>query len=182
MPEPDPPEPTDATAPQEEAAAADHDPTGLDLARMIARSAQGLPADTPAPKRKRTPRRPGRQRSATDPQPLGEALDELINARGWDADVSLHHLLGRWADLVGPVNAEHSRPEGFAAGVLQVRTDSTAWATNLRMLAPAIVARLNDQLGDGTVTRINVKGPDAPSWKHGLRSVRDGRGPRDTYG
>lgn len=178
MPEPDPTE-----SDEQETAAAEHDPTGLDLARMIARSAQGLPAEAAVPKRKRrAPQRPGSKRSATDPQPLGEALDELINARGWDSEVSLHHLLGRWTDLVGPVNAEHSWPEGFAAGVLQVRTDSTAWATNLRMLAPAIVARLNDQLGDGTVTRINVKGPDAPSWKHGLRSVRDGRGPRDTYG
>lgn len=163
--------------------AGEHDPTGLELARLIARNAQGLPATQPAPKRRRETRRPAKQqRSGSDPQPLGEAIDELITSRGWDTEVSLHHLLGRWADLVGPVNAEHSRPEGFENAVLQVRTDSTAWATNLRMLAPAIVARLNDQLGDGTVTRINVKGPDAPSWKHGLRSVRDGRGPRDTYG
>ena len=63
-----------------------------------------------------------------------------------------------------------------------MRADSTAWATNLRLLAPSIVARLNEQLGEGTVLRIVVKGPDAPSWKHGRRSVRDGRGPRDTYG
>ena len=84
--------------------------------------------------------------------------------------------------LVGPANAEHSRPEGFHERVLTVRTDSTAWATNLRLLAPAILARLNEQLGDGSVVRIVVKGPDAPTWKHGRRSVRDGRGPRDTYG
>jgi predicted nucleic acid-binding Zn ribbon protein len=49
-------------------------------------------------------------------------------------------------------------------------------------MAPQLVAMLNEQLGDGTVTRIAVLGPDAPSWKKGRRSVRDGRGPRDTYG
>ena len=32
------------------------------------------------------------------------------------------------------------------------------------------------------MTRVEIKGPAAPSWKHGRRSVRDGRGPRDTYG
>lgn len=160
----------------------DHDPSGVDLARLIARNAQGMPAPAPSAKKRAKPKPAGSPRNAGDPQPLGEALDELIASRGWSTEVNLHHLLGRWDDLVGPANAEHSRPEGFANKVLTVRTDSTAWATNLRLLAPAVVARLNEQLGDGTVTRILVKGPDAPSWKHGKRSVRDGRGPRDTYG
>ena len=88
----------------------------------------------------------------------------------------------RWALLVGTTNAAHSHPEGYADTVLTVRADSTAWATQLRYLAPRLVAMLNEQLGDGTVTLIKVLGPDAPSWKKGLRSVRDGRGPRDTYG
>ena len=63
-----------------------------------------------------------------------------------------------------------------------VRTDSTAWATQMKLLAPTVVRRLNEELGDGTVTVIEVLGPHGPSWKRGLRSVRDGRGPRDTYG
>ena len=67
-------------------------------------------------------------------------------------------------------------------GRLVVRTDSTAWATQLRLLAPTIVRRLNEELGHGTVTVIDVQGPHLPTWKKGPRSVRDGRGPRDTYG
>ncbi|MFT3860082.1 DUF721 domain-containing protein [Micropruina sp.] len=162
----------------------DHDPAGIELARLIARSAQGgVPPAAPKPTRPSRAPKPGKQqRQPGDPQPLSEALDDLIADAGWSTEVNLHHLLGRWADLVGPTNAEHSVPEGFEQRVLHVRADSTAWATNLRLLAPSIVARLNDQLGEGTVLRIVVKGPDAPSWKHGLRSVRDGRGPRDTYG
>ncbi|NMD46627.1 MAG: DUF721 domain-containing protein [Propionibacterium sp.] len=160
----------------------DHDPSGVELARLIARNAQGVPAASPPARKKPGKPKPSKQRDAADPQPLGEALDELIASRGWSTEVNLHHLLGRWDDLVGPANAEHSRPEGFHERVLTVRTDSTAWATNLRLLAPAILARLNEQLGDGSVVRIVVKGPDAPTWKHGRRSVRDGRGPRDTYG
>ena len=66
--------------------------------------------------------------------------------------------------------------------VLLVRAESTTWATVLRQLAPQIVAKLNAELGEGSVVRIEVRGPAAPSWKHGIRSVRDGRGPRDTYG
>jgi predicted nucleic acid-binding Zn ribbon protein len=50
------------------------------------------------------------------------------------------------------------------------------------LLAAAVVRRLNAELGDGAVVRIQVLGPQAPSWRRGSRSVRDGRGPRDTYG
>ncbi len=52
----------------------------------------------------------------------------------------------------------------------------------MRLLAPTVVRRLNEELGDGTVTVIDVKGPTGPSWRKGPRSVRGGRGPRDTYG
>jgi len=106
----------------------------------------------------------------------------VISERGWSTEVSVHALLGRWAFIVGDAVAEHSRPESFAAGVVTVRTESTAWASQLRLMIPQLLAKLNAAVGEGTVTRIVVKGPDVPSWKHGLRSVRDGRGPRDTYG
>ena len=78
--------------------------------------------------------------------------------------------------------AQHCKPESFADGKLVVRTDSTAWATQMRLLAPTVLRRLNEELGDGTVTMIDVLGPTGPTWKRGRRSMRDGRGPRDTYG
>ena len=117
-----------------------------------------------------------------DPKLLSAAVEDLVRAKGWTTDINVHTLLARWALLVGPVNAAHSHPEAYADSVLTVRTDSTAWATQLRLMAPQLVALLNDNLGQGTITRVTVLGPDAPSWKKGRRSVRDGRGPRDTYG
>lgn len=172
-------------------AADDHDPLGLDVAASIAHQISGGNVVLPPPRgvRRRRDRRqrPGPQRSGAgpderDPQRLGAAFDRLISERGWGREVNVRTLLTRWSELVGPVNAEHSRPESYADGVLTVRTESTTWATSLRSLAPRLVAELNARLGDGSVTRIVVLGPAAPSWKHGRRSVRDGRGPRDTYG
>ncbi len=37
--------------------------------------------------------------------------------------------------------------------MLTVQCDSTAWATQVRLLAPQLVARLNKDLGQGTVKR-----------------------------
>ena len=160
-----------------------HDPTGLDLARSIARSVGSQVRRRKAAPRTRTePQSSGAHPDDRDPQLLGAALDKLVESRGWSTDINVHTLLGRWPVLVGPTNAAHSHPESYSDGVLTVRTESTVWAASLRAMAPQLVAVLNDKLGDATVRRVTVLGPDAPSWKKGRLSVRDGRGPRDTYG
>ena len=112
---------------------------------------------------------------------LGNAFTNLVKSKGWGRQVNLHLVLSRWPELVGPTNAEHSRPVKYQGTVLTVRTEATVWATSLRTIAPQLVAELNRRLGEGTVTRVIIEGPTAPSWKHGSRSV-PGRGPRDPYG
>ena len=88
--------------------------------------------------------------------------------------------MGRWDQIVGEEVASHCRPETFQDQMLTVRTDSAAWATQVRLLAPSVLARLAEELGAGVVTRLVVKGPAGPSWKRGHRTVQGGRGPRDT--
>ena len=161
-----------------------HDPSGLDLARTVAQSvgAQSRRRRKARPDRPAGPQSSGPRPDDRDPKLLAEAMDRLVESKGWTTDINVHTLLARWSTLVGSVNAAHSHPESYADTILTVRTESTVWATSLRSIAPQLVARLNEQLGDGTVTRIKVLGPAGPTWKKGPRSVRDGRGPRDTYG
>ncbi len=164
-----------------------HRDDGLDLARAMTRASAG---STPAKRARRRPRSqpPSRSRVAgahpdeRDPQLLDTTVGRLVDDHGWEVDLKVHAVLGRWTELVGPEIGAHSTPESFSDGRVVVRTDSTAWATQLTLLAPTVVRRLNEELGHGTVTVIEVLGPRGPSWKKGSRSVRDGRGPRDTYG
>ncbi|MDF1604464.1 DciA family protein [Nocardioides sp. YIM 152315] len=164
----------------------EHDPDGLDLARSLTRATS---KSTPAARRpRRSGDRPTRARVTgahpddRDPQTLDSTLGRLVAEHGWELDLRVQGVFGRWAELVGAEVAQHCTPETFADGRLVVRTDSTAWATQLRLLAPTLVRRLNEELGHGTVAVIEVLGPHLPTWKKGPRSVRDGRGPRDTYG
>ncbi len=193
-------EPTDPEQPKQ-SEQPEHDDSGLDLARSIARSlarpgakrrtASG-PASGAASKFRPTRRRVDTQASGAhpderDPQLLDATMGRLVRDQGWGTDVRVHGVFSRWEVMVGREVAQHCTPESFdrtdaGGGKLVVRTDSTAWATQMKLLAPTVVRRLNDELGDGTVTLIEVLGPHGPSWKRGLRSVRDGRGPRDTYG
>lgn len=180
-PDPEQPDPVgDRPAP-------DHADDGLDLARTLARAiARSTPGRKKAVRRTDRSARSGRVSGAhpddRDPQTLDAALTRVVDDHGWQVDLKVAAMFARWGELVGPEVGAHSRAESFADGKLVVRTDSTAWATQLKLLAPSVVRRLNDDLGHGTVLVIEVLGPHAPSWKHGSRSVRDGRGPRDTYG
>jgi predicted nucleic acid-binding Zn ribbon protein len=168
----------------------DHRDDGLDLARSIARALAGR---TPGVRRRLRPggtrwTRPGGSAAFSgahpderDPQTLDTSLSRFVSDQGWETELRVHGVFSRWGAIVGDEVGRHVRPESFADGRLTVRTDSTAWATQMRLLAADVVRRLNEVLGDGTVEVIEVRGPQAPSWSRGRWRVK-GRGPRDTYG
>src|SRR5215207_4111618 len=113
-----------------------HNDTGLDLARKIA---QSVGAQSRRRRRRDNRREPivpqssGTHPDDRDPKLLSEAVDQLIEAKGWATDLNVHTLLARWSSLVGGVNAAHSHPESYADTVLTVRTESTVWATSMRV-------------------------------------------------
>jgi predicted nucleic acid-binding Zn ribbon protein len=112
---------------------------------------------------------------------VGDAVQGLVDHRQWRQPLSIGTIVAVWPRVVGPEVAAHTEPESVADGVLVVRADSTAWATQLRLLTTAIAARLAEELGDDGITGVSVRGPNAPPWSKGPRRVK-GRGPRDTYG
>jgi predicted nucleic acid-binding Zn ribbon protein len=116
-----------------------------------------------------------------DPLGLGKVVGRLVAERGWTSPVAVGSVMAEWATLVGPEISAHCTPESFTGTTLHVRCDSTAWATQLRLLSMSLLEKFRVELGDGVVTSIQVLGPSAPSWRKGGRSV-NGRGPRDTYG
>ena len=105
-----------------------------------------------------------------------------MSETGWELAVATGSVFGRWEQIVGPDLAAHTAPDGLADGELTVLADSTAWATQLRLLAADLVRKLNAELGDGSVRRVNVRGPGARPRSAGQWRVKGSRGPRDTYG
>ena len=73
------------------------------------------------------------------------------------------------------------RRTALVDGELVLVAESSAWATQLRLLTRTLQSRLAAQVGEGVVTSVVVRGPAQPDWRKGPRRVR-GRGPRDTYG
>ena len=129
----------------------------------------------------RAARPPGGRPRRDDPQRLGGAIEGLLDTHGWQQRAAMGSVFGRWAEIVGRDLAAHTSPDSFADGELAVTADSTAWATQVRLLASVLVARLNAELGQGTVRRVKVRGP-APPRQRGAWRVPGSKGPGDTYG
>ncbi|GEA87288.1 DUF721 domain-containing protein [Cellulomonas cellasea] len=152
----------------------------LNRAKAAARARGFRPGQEPR-RRPLDPPRGSAGKDARDPQTVGDTLARLLRDRGWVQDVSVGGVIGRWREVVGDQIADHCEPETFQDGVLTVRTDSTAWATQVRLLVPRLLLRLADDVGEGVVREVRVVGPSGPGFGRGPRSV-PGRGPRDTWG
>ena len=122
------------------------------------------PGPRPDPRRPRARRRPrasggrggrggrpgqvsGSHPDDRDPQLLGAMVDKLVGDQGWELELRVRGVFARWPELVGDEVAAHTHPETFTDGKLVVRTDSTAWATQLKLLTPDLLRRLNEELG-----------------------------------
>lgn len=168
---------------------------GMDLVRRTLEEARGAARSqgkdvgrgrtSPA---KRVAGRPGRRRTwsgpgpdSRDPQTFGSATMDMARSRGWAPRVAEGSIFGQWSTVVGDQIAEHANPSSLREGVLTVEAESTAWATQLRMVQAQILAKIAAAVGDGVVTSLKIVGPTAPTWRKGRLHIA-GRGPRDTYG
>jgi predicted nucleic acid-binding Zn ribbon protein len=165
-------------------------PTGPQLARAVLDAARSRRMAAPGARRatgtttgsgRRLRGYSGPGPDPRDPQLFGAVLVRLVKARGWQRPAAEATVFGDWPNVVGPDIAEHCRPVKLENGELTIEAESTAWATQLRLLSAKVLAGIAAKAGHNVVTRLHIHGPAAPSWTRGPRRVR-GRGPRDTYG
>ncbi|MEJ5928476.1 DciA family protein [Corynebacterium sp. H128] len=139
--------------------------------------------------RAKTPRQPGiptgrdgrRLWRRDNFQSFGQILGKEIQARGWQKEIAGGWVNSHWDLLVGEKIAEHTRVEMLKDKQLFISCDSTAWATNLRMMQRQILQEIARHVGPDVVAELKIFGPKTPSWRKGPLHVK-GRGPRDTYG
>jgi predicted nucleic acid-binding Zn ribbon protein len=168
---------------------------GMDLVRRVLEEARGI-ARTQGKDVGRGRRLPPNRRvagsgsrrrwsgpgpDARDPQPLASATRDVAKKRGWSTRVAEGAVFGQWPRVVGAHIAEHATPTTLRDGVLTVAAESTAWATQLRIIQSQVLAKIAAEVGDGVVNSLRITGPVAPSWRKGPLHIA-GRGPRDTYG
>lgn len=98
-----------------------------------------------------------------DPLRLKDLLPDATAGLGIPAPEATGRIWSSWRDVVGPGVAAHAEPTSLRGGVLRVRADSPAWATEIGYLADEIRSRVNAATGARLVTEVRVwTGPGNP--------------------
>lgn len=78
------------------------------------------------------------------PTPIGEAIAGFLQRHGLARRIAQASIIAEWDQLVGPQIAAVTEAESITAdGVLWVRVATSAWAQELSMMTPGILARVN---------------------------------------
>ena len=117
-----------------------------------------------------------------DPEKLSNILNDLVTTRDWKKGIAEGTLFTKWREIVGNEIADHCEPITLFEGRLTIKAESTSWATQLRLMTPELLKNIRSRSEGALVDELTVIGPNAPSWKRGLRTIRGAKGPRDTYG
>jgi predicted nucleic acid-binding Zn ribbon protein len=90
-------------------------------------------------------------------EPLADVLQRVTGEGGLARGLREQAVLQGWPQIVGAVNARHSRALGFKDGVLWIQTESSVWAQELSLLRPQIQKALERSLGEGSVREIRFR-------------------------
>lgn len=105
---------------------------------------------------------PDAAKSTPPPKALGDLVDGLSSAKGWSSRLKGARIHGAWQQIAGDDLARHVTPVRLAGGVLVVRAESPAWATQVQYLSRALAQRANEVLGEGEVRSVTVQTGRAP--------------------
>jgi predicted nucleic acid-binding Zn ribbon protein len=106
---------------------------------------------------------------------MAELLSMVGRRLGLDHPREVGVVWEQWRAIVGDDIAAHAEPSSLRGGLLRVRTDSPAWATEIGYLADEIRKKANETVGRELVTEVRVwTGPGAIDRRAGQRSTPSG--------
>lgn len=165
--------------------------SGADLARVALHQAReaarqrGTQARTP--RRTKCVRTGVQQCDRRDPTGFAAVIQSLIAERAWDVPASGGSILDQWPDIaaeVAPNLAAHVAALAFdsPAGRLDLRPDSPAYGTQLRLLTARIIDAVNQRAGKPVVREIRVLPAGAPVTLASPESAMPARPAADSTG
>lgn len=91
-----------------------------------------------------------------DPKSLDALLPRVL-ARLAQESGKARTLAPVWAEVVGPYIAKHTSPYTLQGGTLVVTVASAEWAHTLSKEEAVLRERLNERLGEGSVTALQLR-------------------------
>lgn len=91
------------------------------------------------------------------PRPISDGLDRVLRGLGNPGVAAVRTVFSEWEELVGAHTAEHAKPVSLDGQCLLVVVDESGWATRFRYEQAGLLKRFAEELGEGVVTRIDVR-------------------------
>jgi predicted nucleic acid-binding Zn ribbon protein len=88
---------------------------------------------------------------------VGDGLDTLLTRLGAGSTAATTAIFSRWEEVVGASVAAHAQPLQLKGTTLVVGVDGGAYATQLRILTPQLLARVAEFAGPGAVDDVEVR-------------------------
>ncbi|MHB8173255.1 MAG: DUF721 domain-containing protein [Nitrospirota bacterium] len=105
--------------------------------------------------------------------PVGEILRSVLKARGLGSGDLLAKIRQNWASAVGKKISQHACPHLLRDGRLTLDVDSPAWMSELSMLSPEIIEKINSALDGGQSSGGADPSTSACRPEAGLPAVRE---------
>jgi predicted nucleic acid-binding Zn ribbon protein len=96
------------------------------------------------------------------PRPLSAALTGLTDQLA--PRTTLGEVQRIWPEAVGAGIAKVAEPAKEHAGVLTVFCRGSVWASELDLMAPEVIAKLNARLGEGRITTLRCVASPPRAW------------------
>jgi predicted nucleic acid-binding Zn ribbon protein len=95
------------------------------------------------------------ERKKRKPQKLGDVMNRVLSKSGISDRVAQAGVIPDWASLVGPQIARVTEPLSVTPqGTLFVAVTTNAWMTELSLLEPDLLRRLNQKTGRLKIRKI----------------------------
>lgn len=89
------------------------------------------------------------------PEPLGDVMKEVLRSTSVGKRIAQAQVIPEWPALVGPQIAAVTEPLSVTTqGTLFVAVTTNAWMTELSLLEPQLLRRLNEKTGRPPIRQI----------------------------
>ncbi len=88
---------------------------------------------------------------------IGDIVAKVMKAAGLKDRLMLDEVIAAWRIVAGEFIARNTLPDGYTRGVLQVRCTQPSVHHALMMEKPALLRKLNEQLGAGTIKDVRIR-------------------------
>lgn len=95
------------------------------------------------------------ERKKRRPKKLGDVMDEVLSTSGISDRIAQASIFPDWRALVGPQIAKVTEPLSITRqGTLFVAVTTNAWMTELSLMEPELLRRLNERAGRLQIKKI----------------------------